>query len=96
MDSPVLTRTKEAMRFGEVHAVSMSRQSLMSKGMIRVSPSSCRLGGCTRTGIGAMSGFAAAPYSKMSAVSDHLSTVALLGSPFNMGAGEVGRGRSAS
>ena len=35
----------------------------MSKGMTRVGPDSCKLGGCTRTGMGAISGFAAEPYS---------------------------------
>ena len=35
----------------------------MSKGMTRVGPLSCNVGGCTSTGIGAISGFAALPYS---------------------------------
>lgn len=35
----------------------------MSNGMIRVGPDSCSEGGWTSTGMGAISGFAAAPYS---------------------------------
>ena len=45
MDSDSQTRTKDAMRLGDVHEFSISRQSLMSKGMIRVEPCSCRIAG---------------------------------------------------
>ena len=64
------------MRLGLVHCLSMSRKSSMSKGMTRVPPSWCSAGGCTSTGMGAMVGFAAAPYSKMEACAAHAFSVA--------------------
>jgi len=44
--------------------------------MIRVEPCACRIAGCTSTGMGAITGFAAAPYSKMFAVSHHFASSA--------------------
>ena len=52
---PSTILTNDAIKFGDVHDSSISKKSFISNGTTRVSPLSCKSGGCTNTGIGRMS-----------------------------------------